>query len=276
MSGCGPRLLIGLVMVIGTVFMYLRTPKEFNPVTGKEQRLALNMKEEVQLGLQSAPKMAQQFGGRSADQRAAAKVEEVGQRVAANSRARQMPYRYNFHLLADNKTVNAFALPGGQIFITEALFRRLETEDMLAGVLGHEIGHVVGRHSAAQISKQKLTQGITMAAVLAGSGESGGAASGQLAQMIGNMVNMKYGRGDELEADRLGVLFMNEAGYKPEALIQVMKVLEEASGGRSGPEYMNSHPNPGNRAEKIAELIKRIRNQEDVAPENSAAATSSY
>jgi predicted Zn-dependent protease len=151
--------------------------------------------------------------------------------------------------------VNAFALPGGQIFITDALLRRLETEGQLAGVLGHEIGHVVARHSAQQMAKNQLTQGIT-GAVLVASGGGGGEA--QLAMMIGNMVNMKYGREDELESDELGVRFMSQAGYDPRALIGVMKILQEASGGAAPPEFFSTHPSTPNRVATIEAAIAAV------------------
>jgi predicted Zn-dependent protease len=151
--------------------------------------------------------------------------------------------------------VNAFALPGGQIFITVALLKRLKSDDQLAGVLGHEIGHVIGRHSAEQMAKQQLTQGITGAVVMgAGSYEMA-----QVAQMVGGMINMKYGREDELESDKFGVCFMRDAGYDPAALVDVMKILAEASGGRGKqPEFASSHPSPENRVEQIQSHVSNM------------------
>src|SRR5215204_3612422 len=107
-------------------------------------------------------------------------VERVGQYLVQRSVASKSPYKYDFHLLADPKTVNAFALPGGQIFITRALYDKLEDEAMLAGVLGHEIGHVIGRHSAEQMAKGQLGQLLTTAV---GVGASGGNDRGRTAQM---------------------------------------------------------------------------------------------
>ena len=130
----------------------------------------------------------------------------------------------------------------------------MENEDQLAGVLGHEIGHVVGRHSAARIAKQGLTQGI-ISGVLVGGGDG----TGQMAAMIGNVINMKYGRNDELESDELGVKFMIEAGYQPEEMIGVMKILKAAAGPNRVPEMQSTHPDPENRIEKIKEAIKKYR-----------------
>jgi predicted Zn-dependent protease len=185
-------------------------------------------------------------------------VETVGERIVANSAAAQSNYPFKFHLLADPQTVNAFALPGGQIFITEALFSRLRTEGQLAGVLGHEIGHVVGRHSAEHIAKQQLTQGLTGAVVLStyDPNDPGSQRTAQVAMVIGQLVNMKFGREDELESDRLGVRFMAEAGYDPRAMIEVMRILAEAGGGAGPPEFFSTHPNPENRIARIEEAIQ--------------------
>jgi predicted Zn-dependent protease len=251
------RLLIAGIVALASLIAYFSNASQ-NPVTGKKQHVAgITPEQEIGLGLQSAPQMAQQFGGESDDPRARARVERVGARLRERSDAGTTPYKYQFHVLADPKTVNAFALPGGQVFITEGLLRRLKTEGQLAGVLGHEIGHVVARHGAQHIAKQQLTQGLTGAAVLASydPNDPSTARTGQMAAVIGNLVTMKFGRGDELESDTLGVRFMSEAGYDPRAMIGVMEVLASAGGGRQ-PEFFSTHPNPENRVAKIKQAIQ--------------------
>ena len=128
--------------------------------------------------------------------------------------------------MADPQTVNAFALPGGQVFITAALFRDLKTEGQLAGVLGHEMGHVIERHGNQRMAQQQLFQGLAAAGGVAG----GDANSARMAQAVAQMVQMKYGRGDELESDKWGVRLTYLAGYDPRAMIGVMEVLENAGG----------------------------------------------
>ena len=199
--------------------------------------------------------MIQQFGGLHPDEDAQRLVKEIGQKIVNNSVAKNTPYQYDFHLLADPNTVNAFALPGGQVFITAALFERLQDEDQLAGVFGHEIGHVIARHGAERIAKMELTQGLTGAAVIA----SGDYSTAQAAQMIGSLINMSYGREQELESDDLGVRFMVESGYNPEALIGVMQILEQASGGSNQPEFMSTHPSPDNRVARIKAAIEKYK-----------------
>lgn len=247
------RLLIGAGIILFSLFKYYSN-RETNPYTGKKQSITLTPKDEIAIGLRSAPQMAQQHGGLYPSQEAQELVDRVGNSLVNNSIARKTPYNYEFHLLRDPQTINAFALPGGQIFITYALFSKLENEDQLAGVLGHEIGHVLGRHSAERMAKQGLTQGI-LSGVMVGGGDG----AGQMGAMIANAINMKYGRSDELESDELGVRFMIKAGYEPEQMIGVMKILKVAAGPNSVPEFQSTHPSPENRIQKIKEAIKKYR-----------------
>lgn len=248
----GGTLVIGLVIAAFAFFKYC-SQSDFNEVLGVTQYVGINEEQEIALGLQSAPQMIQQFGGLHPNEEGQRYVKEVGNRLVQASVASQTPYRYDFHLLADPQTVNAFALPGGQVFITAALFSRLETEDQLAGVLGHEIGHVIARHGAERIAKMELTQGLTGAAVVA----SGDYSTAEAAQMIGNLINMSYGREQELQSDELGVRIMHETGYDPHALLDVMRILEEASGGQRPAEFFSTHPSPENRHARIRESIEK-------------------
>jgi predicted Zn-dependent protease len=196
------------------------------------------------------------MGGEVDDSRdpGAALVAEVGQRLVHNSDASKSPYveNFHFHLLRDPRTVNAFALPGGQIFITRGLFERLENEAQLAGVLGHEIGHVINRHSAQQMAKGQLGQILTVAVGVGASNERDRGRNAQLvAAMVNQMTQLKYSRGDESEADRFGLKFMAEAGYDPRAMLDVMKILKKASGDKHPPEFLATHPLPETRLEEI-------------------------
>ena len=247
------RLLIGAAIILFSIFKYysIRTT---NPYTGKKQSIELSPEQEIAIGLQSAPEMAQQYGGLYPSQDYQDLVDKVGNRLVNNSVAKETPYHFDFHLLRDPETINAFALPGGQVFITYGLFSKLQDEDQLAGVLGHEIGHVIARHSAERMAQQGLTQGI-ISGVMVGSDAN----AGQMAAMIANVINMKYGRGDELESDNLGVKFMIDAGYNPEEMIGVMEILKAAAGPNRVPEFQSTHPDPENRIERIREAIEAYR-----------------
>ena len=249
-SGLPLRLLIGAVIILFSFVKYC-SRSETNEITGKKQHISLTPDQEIAIGLNSAPEMARQYGGLYPDQKLQDYVDRVGKRLVDKSIASQTPYNYDFHLLRDPQTVNAFALPGGQVFITYGLLKRLTNEDQLAGVLGHEIGHVIARHSAERIAKQDLTQGI-LTGVMAGTDAS----AAQAAAVVANAINMKYGREDELESDRLGVKIMIQSGYNPYEFIEVMRILDEASGGQQVPEFSSTHPSGPHRVEEIKAAIK--------------------
>ena len=257
-SGIKLRLLIGAGIAVFTLVNYAMK-RQANPITGEPQQVDMSVNEEIMLGLQSAPQM----GMPSRNYAASSRVARVGRELVAAleahlaSRGIEQPYQFEFHLL-DNSgqnrdSVNAFALPGGQVFITEALYRRLpmDADGPLAGVLGHEIGHVLERHSAERMTSGSLMQGLARAAGVAG----GTRGSQQAAGMVAGLVHKSYGRKQELESDGWGVKIMVYAGYNPEALLTVMDVLESASPGASGPEFMSTHPRPANRSDYIRQII---------------------
>ena len=248
------RLAMAAFIAIMALVSYFGS-QQYNEVTGENQYISITEDQEIAMGLQAVPSMVEQYGGLYPDQQLQDYLDEVGFRLVRESMAKNTDWEWEFHLLADPQTINAFALPGGQLFITYALFSRLETEGQLAGVMGHEIGHILARHGAQRMAKSDLTQGLTQAVYTV---SEGGA---QAAVFIGQMVNMQYGRGDELESDKLGVQIMVDAGYDPRAMIGVMQILEEASSGNRQPEFFSTHPNPENRIEKIeAEIAKEFPN----------------
>jgi len=253
------RIIIALVLAAISLFTYFSS-REQNPITGEVQNVGLTVEQEIVMGLEAAPQMAAEFGGLDPDQEAQNLVDQVGQNIVRSSAAGSSDYQFEFHLLADSQTINAFALPGGQVFITAGLFDQLQNVDQLAGVLGHEIGHVIGRHSAEQIARAQLTEGLTGAAVIAAydPNNPSSAQQAQMAVLVGQLINMRYGRDDEIESDFFGVCYMDEAGYDPQAMIGVMEILAQASGGQSQPEFFSTHPNPENRIQRIQEAINNL------------------
>jgi predicted Zn-dependent protease len=190
---------------------------------GIEQHVSLTPEQEIAMGLQSLPMMVQQYGGLDPDQRGQNLVKTVGKKLVQNSVAAKTPYQYDFHLLADQETVNAFALPGG--------------------------------HSGERMSKEGLLSGLANAVGIA-LGDYGAA---QMAQQAAALIGLKYGRDQELQSDELGVKFMLDSKYNPEAMIDVMEILKQASGGSSQDEFTSTHPDPDNRKEKIRAAIDKYK-----------------
>lgn len=254
------RIIVALVIAGISLITYFAS-SEFNPITGETQQVALSQNEEIAMGLQAAPEMSQMYGGLYKDEELQYYLDEVCSRLANSSEAADTKWPFQCHLLADTETINAFALPGGQLFITAALFDKMETEGQLAGVMAHEIGHVVARHAAEQMAEQQLAQGLSGAAVIAAydpDNPNSGLTAQQMSALISNLVTLKYGRDDELQSDSLGVQFMAEAGYDPRSMLAVMQILAESGGSRSQPEFFSTHPNPDNRMELIEEAINNL------------------
>ncbi|MDY7016352.1 MAG: M48 family metalloprotease [Cyanobacteriota bacterium] len=251
------RLAIGGLFALFALINYLTNVTE-NPVTGETQRIQLSPRQEVVLGLESRSRVAAQHGGLDPDATLQNYIDRVGGQVVTRSQASKSGYPFEFHLLSDRRTINAFALPGGQVFITAALLSRFNTEAQLAGVLGHEIGHVVGRHGAEHLAKQQLGAALVNSVGIAASDtpESSRQAA-ILAQAVNQLLSLKYGREDELESDRLGFQFMTDAGYNPEGIVEVMQILQSARSGGQPPEFLSTHPDPGNRIERLQALLQQ-------------------
>ncbi|HKV12379.1 MAG TPA: M48 family metalloprotease, partial [Thermoanaerobaculia bacterium] len=231
------RLLLAALLAVASLATYYGS-RDGNPVPGKAQPLRLSPRQEIALGLQAAPRMAQRYGGLLPDQRAQDRVDEICSSLVTRTAAQKTPYEFECHVLADPRTVDAFVLPGGQVFLTTGLLERLETEGQLAGVLAHEIGHVVARHAAEPLEKQ------AGATVLASYDPDLPASrnSPAVAALLGQMLDLRFSREDELEADRLGVRFLADAGYDSRSLAEARQILDSGS-----PEFRSTHPSPDRR-----------------------------
>jgi predicted Zn-dependent protease len=205
--------------------------------------------------------MAEKMGGElPSDDPREQEVSKIGQYLVAHTEAENSPWKFRFHVLNDEETVNAFALPGGQVFITLGLLNRLQTEAELAGVLGHEMGHVIQRHSAQQMAKSQLGDMLVVAVGIgAGSGQNqggGGINPVMVAATVNHMFQLRYSRHDESEADAWGVRLMEEAGYDPKAMIQVLQILKEVGGSSGHMEIFQTHPNPDLRIAQLEAILK--------------------
>lgn len=251
------RLVTALFIAFIGWFMYSQQVEE-NPVTKQKQHVSISPAEEIKLGLESAPQMSREMGGAvPANDPRSQEVQRIGQFLVDNTLAKESPWKFQFHLLADSKTINAFALPGGQIFITLGLLNELQTEAQLAGVLAHEMGHVIERHSAQQMASGQLGQILTVAVGTLGSGDNAGSGAYQIAAVVNQALQLSYSREDELQADTWGLKLMAASGFDPRAMIQVMKVLKSVSHEGHSAEMFQTHPNPDLRIVQIQEFLAK-------------------
>lgn len=217
-----------------------------NPATGKLQFNTLSRDEEIQIGSEAEPQFITESGGEIPDATVQAYVSAIGKKLAAVSERPDMPWA--FHAV-NSPIVNAFALPGGKVFITRGLMEKLHNEAEIAAVLGHECGHVNAEHIGQQMSRQMVLSGVLQAA---------GAVSdsqwiGTLGGAGGQLYLLKFGRDQESQADELGLRYMTKAGYDPHAMLGVMEVLKSL--GNSGLEMLQTHPLPETRIERVTHLL---------------------
>src|SRR5579859_7554605 len=215
---------------------------------------SISRQQQQQLGFQAAAEVYKQIPVLPDSSSETQYVRQLGQRLVATIPP-EHSWPFEFHVVAQ-KEINAFALPGGEMFVNVGTITAAANEAQLAGVMAHEMSHVYMQHSAKQMEKAQLTQGL---AGLAGAifGNKGGTL-GSLAQagvQVGaGMVMLKYSRGDEAQADEVGALILYRAGYNPQAMADFFKTLE--SQGGSGPQFLSDHPNPGNREAAIQKEIQ--------------------
>jgi predicted Zn-dependent protease len=189
-----------------------------NPVTGKTDIVTMTTAQEIAIGRENHPKILQQYG-RYDDEALQSYVNEIGQRIAAVSHRPELQYTFT---VLDSDQVNAFALPGGYVYITRGIMAYLNSEAELVAVLGHEVGHVTARHAVRQATGATATGvGATMIGILTGSGDLA-----SVANMAGSALVRGYGRDMELEADDIGAQYLDRLGYDPDAMIDVVRLLK--------------------------------------------------
>jgi beta-barrel assembly-enhancing protease len=210
----------------------------------------ISKEEQEKLGLQAAAEVYKQMPVLPDSSPETQYIQQLGKKLVAVI-PEQYSWPYQFHVI-QQKEINAFALPGGPMFVNVGTITAADNEVELVGVMAHEMSHVYMQHSAKQVSKASLTQGIV--GVLGGI--LGNSTVGNLAragiQLGAGTVMLKYSRDDEAQADAVGAVIMYKAGYNPQALAQFFEKLQKESGGAAaGPQFLSDHPNPGNRTVAI-------------------------
>jgi predicted Zn-dependent protease len=227
-----------------------------NPATGKRQFNIVPESQEIAIGQQSHEQILQQFGTYDEKPELNRLVERVGRTLATASERPNLPWHFT---VLDTPMVNAMALPGGYIYITRGMLERINSEDELAGVLGHEIAHVTARHSAQQISRQQLAQfGMVLGAVVAGPEVL--QQFGQLAELGIGLLFQRYSRAHETEADLLGTGYMAEARFNPIGAERMLMTLQRLDKNPAAglDRYFMSHPDPAKRVKDVQQKITQI------------------
>lgn len=223
-----------------------------NPTTGRSQLNMLSRSDEIKMGTDSKPEMLKEYGGEVKNAEARAYVSNLGHQLAAQTEADNPGLPWEFTLL-DSDVINAFALPGGKVFVSKGLAEKMSNEAQLAGVLGHEIGHVTARHINEKITRQTgASVGLTViGAVIGGGGDAITGLAGQAVQIT----LLSYDRDQESEADALGMRYMVKCYYNPIGQLQVMEILKKEAGTSNSPEFLQTHPIPETRIKRIQQII---------------------
>ncbi len=246
-----------------------------NPVTGKKERTVMDERSEMAEGAKAHPQILAQFGEYK-DAKVQAYVNEVGQRLAKASHRPELDWHFT---VLDSPDVNAFALPGGYVYVTRGIMAYMDSEADLAGVVGHEIGHVTARHGSQRATRQQSAGIGVMAATILGvvlesQGVRGAAnAASQASQGIAAGYVAKYSRGQESQADKLGAEYLNGLNYDPRNMVDVIKVLEsqerfaadqaksEGRAPREGSDWLASHPSNEERLRDITRIADEYKAQ---------------
>jgi beta-barrel assembly-enhancing protease len=234
------RLGFGSILLLGCAI---------NPITGQQDLMFFSPEKDVELGRKYAPYIEKEFGGRVPDENLQSYINQVGQKIARVCHRPDLSYSF---VAVEEGGANAIAVPGGYVFITRGLLNVLQSEAQLAAVLGHEVAHIVARDTMAAISRQIGTNAILAAAAV------GDVPSDALRAtvFISAVLTLQYSREDEKDADLAGLLYMTQAGYDPNGMVETMEILQELQTYRPL-EFFSTHPNPENRIGYLQERIAR-------------------
>ncbi len=226
-----------------------------NPVTGERELSLISESQEIEMGREADQQVVAALGLYGGDE-VQSYVQRLGDQLAQHSERPELPWTFR---VVDDASINAFALPGGYIYVTRGIMAHLNSEAELVGILGHEIGHVTARHAVRRISNQQLTQlGVGLGMILVPELQ----AFGDVANVGLQLLFLSHSRDDERQSDELGFRYMVEAGYDPREMADVFQMLErasEASGQGQVPGWLATHPDPGERGTSIAEMVEQAR-----------------
>ena len=248
----GARRLRGLAGGFALGGALLATACASNPVTGHREVSLISEAEEIEIGRRGDAEIRREMGVYNDDE-LQRYVTGIGERIAAVSHRPHLPWTFT---VVDAPAVNAFALPGGFVYVTRGLLAHMGDEAELAGVLGHEVGHVTARHVSQQYTR---SAGGALGVLLASIFVPGVAPFGDLANAGLGTLFLKYGRDDELESDRLGVEYATKAGWDPTGVPRFLETLSrlDSMSERGIPNWLSTHPDPGSRVVKAQPIAER-------------------
>ena len=224
------------------------------PYTGRSQLMLISSSQEMALGQKAAQEVLEKEK-QSANPKYVKPLSIVGERIA---KATESGYEWEFHVVDNDETVNAFALPGGKVFVYTGLYKPASTDAELAAVVAHEAGHIIARHGAERMSMTLLAQVGQSAARLA-IGSASPAAMEAFSTAFGMGVNygviLPFSREQEYEADRIGLILMAKAGYNPEAALKFWEKMAADNDKPNPPEYLSTHPSDAHRIAAIKSLL---------------------
>jgi predicted Zn-dependent protease len=217
----------------------------------------ISMKDEIAVGREANAQVLRTVP-RVADREVVRYVGDIGEALAAVAGGPRYPYSFT---IADYRDLNAFALPGGPVWVHRGALQAATSEAQVAGVLAHEVAHIAQRHAAAQLTKAVIANGFLglLGALL---GNDGGAHAAQIgASLLANGIFLKFSRDDELEADRAGAAIMSRAGWDPHGLLEFMQVLQRVQGRDPGAVevFFSTHPSPEGRVDRLRQEIRRLK-----------------
>lgn len=248
----GPALTrLGRPLLAGA-FVALLAGCAVNPATGKREFSLVSAAQERAIGAEGHEAIVAEYGVYTEDAALTARVDSIGRALAAVSELPDLDWHFT---VLDDPVVNAFALPGGYIYVTRGICAHLNSDAQLAGVLGHEIGHVTARHSAQRLTYQQLAGlGLGIASIASETF----AKYSELAQTGMQLLFLKYGRDDENQADALGIRYATSAGFDPREVPATYETLSRVGerSGRSLPAFLSTHPDPGDRQQRTTQLAR--------------------
>lgn len=219
-----------------------------NPISGEQQLMLIPEQQDIVIGRKYAPEVERQMGGRIASQTLQRYIDSVGQKLARVSHKPDLEYHF---VALEDESINAFALPGGYVFVTRGILENLTTEAQLAAILAHEMTHIVARHASAAMSRE-IGISILLSAATSEKTPSGVLTAADLTRQI---LGLQYSRKDEQQADIASVDYMFRAGYNPYATVETMQMLQNQQKARPI-KFLSTHPPPQDR---IAYLTRHIQ-----------------